>query len=248
LVEALPELKARTGVETLYNDAGFCGPTVDPLLEELQVIQIPTGLTNAPNPRRLSLTDFRLPLDASAQGAELTCPQGQGGPLLPGTRTNQYVARFDPHSCAGCLRRRRCPTHVGRSKAWRTLRFSQTQLYVARRRQRSNAYRQGDENLRAAVEATLGGLKRPFSNDQLPVRGRFRVSIMLIESAFMFNVRRIQGYLIKQAQARKQAQRRVGPTERSSQLTTSFLSHFLLRVSSSLMNQVRSFWTSSFAY
>jgi hypothetical protein len=46
--------------------------------------------------------------------------------------------------------------------------------------------------LRAAAQATIGALKRPFSDDQLPARGQFRVELMMIASAFMVNVRWIQ--------------------------------------------------------
>ncbi|MDO9546165.1 MAG: hypothetical protein Q7J07_05390, partial [Pelolinea sp.] len=50
-------------------------------------------------------------------------------------------------------------------------------------------------NLRAAVEATVRQVKHPFPASKLPVRGRFRVSCMLIGSAMITNVRRIQRYL-----------------------------------------------------
>ena len=40
----------------------------------------------------------------------------------------------------------------------------------------------------------MGALKRPFSNDKLPVRGQFRVHSMLIGSALMVNLRRIHRY------------------------------------------------------
>jgi len=49
--------------------------------------------------------------------------------------------------------------------------------------------------LRAAVEATVRSVKLPFPEAQLPVRGEFRVSCMLIGSAAVVNVRRIQRYL-----------------------------------------------------
>ena len=49
--------------------------------------------------------------------------------------------------------------------------------------------------MRAAVEATVRSVKLPFPEAQLPVRGQFRVTCMLIGSAAIANVRRIQRYL-----------------------------------------------------
>ncbi len=72
--------------------------------------------------------------------------------------------------------------------------FSQPQLDLALRRQRSAQARTGGRNLRVAIEATVGALKRPFTNDQLPVRGPFRVKMMVLGSAFMVNLRRIHRY------------------------------------------------------
>jgi hypothetical protein len=79
LAEVLPELKERTGVEVLYNDGGFCGPTVDEVLREQQVVQVPTDLRGrAPNPEKLNLADFEiqqasdepLPVDSDLSQAE----------------------------------------------------------------------------------------------------------------------------------------------------------------------------------
>ena len=46
-----------------------------------------------------------------------------------------------------------------------------------------------------AIEATIAALKRPFNDDQVPVRGQFRLSALMIGSAAMVNIRRIQRYL-----------------------------------------------------
>jgi len=48
--------------------------------------------------------------------------------------------------------------------------------------------------LRSAVEATVREVKHPFPAGKLPVRGKFRMTCMLIGSAAMTNVRRIQRY------------------------------------------------------
>ena len=62
----------------------------------------------------------------------------------------------------------------------------------------------------SAVESTIAALKRPFNNDQLPVRGRYRVNQMIVGSAFMVNLRRIHRYI---NQTIMQARANVGATE-----------------------------------
>ncbi len=205
LSEALPALKARTGVETLYNDAAFCSPAADKVLREQHVEQVPTDLRGkVPNPERLGLADFVIQCDAAAVPSRITCPQQQSVSVNSGRKANRYVARFDPAVCLVCVSLARCPIRARASEPLHPLRFSQAQLDVAQRRQRSVAYRQMDKNLRAAVEATIGALKRPFAEDQLPVRGRFRVGVMLVGSALMVNVRRMQRYLVQQAKSTKE--------------------------------------------
>ncbi len=233
LCDALPDLKTRTGVDTLYNDAAFCSPEVDQVLHEQHVVQVPTDLRgHAPNPARLGLADFQVQSNPATVPQQITCPQGQGLPVTPGRRPQWYVARFHAGVCQACPLHARCPSQLSQSQAWSAFRFSQKQLAVAQRRQRSAAYHQAGKNLRAAVEATIGALKRPFSDDQLPVRGQFRVGVMMIGSALMVNVRRIQRYLVKPDEQQQQTQvaeaKKLRPTSPSSFLSalwTRFLDH-----------------------
>jgi hypothetical protein len=205
LIAAVPELKARTGVETLYNDAAFCSPAADEVLREHHIEQVPTDLRGKiPNPERLGLADFAIQCDAETMPTQITCPHQQAVPVNSGRKAQRYIARFDPVVCQVCAALARCPIRAQGSEPLHPLRFSQAQLDVARRRQRSAAYRQMDKNLRAAVEATIGALKRPFAEDQLPVRGRLRVGMMLVGSALMVNVRRMQRYLVQQAKSMKE--------------------------------------------
>jgi hypothetical protein len=66
---------------------------------------------------------------------------------------------------------------------------------MSQRRRRSQTHLQEGRNLRAAVEATVRQVKHPFPANKLPVRGRFRVTCIVIGSAMTTNVRRIQRYL-----------------------------------------------------
>ena len=48
-----------------------------------------------------------------------------------------------------------------------------------------------------ATELTISSLKHPYNYGYLPVRGRFRVSVMLIGCAALINIRRIHHDLTK---------------------------------------------------
>lgn len=194
LEQALPELKARTNVHTLYNDAGFCGPNVDQVLHKLKVEQVPTSLRGSiPDPSRTRLADCEIQLDADRQPVKLICPHQYTATVTPGRKEGRYIARWTNGPCPEC---RLSNQHAGRKPSTTTfLRFSRVDLDRALRRQRMCTCHLGNRNLRAAVEATVGALKRPFSNDQAPVRGKIRLSQMMIGSAAMVNIRRIQRYL-----------------------------------------------------
>lgn len=66
---------------------------------------------------------------------------------------------------------------------------------MAERRRRSREYQKEGRNLRVAVESTVRSVKHPFPAGKLPVRGRFRVSCLVIGSAAVTNLRRIHRYL-----------------------------------------------------
>jgi hypothetical protein len=326
LAEALPELKARTGVEVIYNDAGFCGPAVDAVLREQQVIQVPTELRGrTPNPEKLHLADFEIqqaqdellpadtdpgpaenkqqallnadsPVDgrrreprldttssstaavsqfpepasaqcpsaadeqapaspdaasetiveeqvaqqeaasgkpalgkpcASAQtvaGSQITCPHGQKAFIENGRNPGRYCAYFADTVCQGCPLLSQCPARPGKLDPRHRLGFSQKDADVAGRRRRRLELRIGNTNPRSAIEATVGALKRPFSDDQLPVRGQFRMGAMMIASAAMLNVRRITRYLAANRRRHQSEQAPNRAKDASGESPSSFLS------------------------
>jgi hypothetical protein len=196
LVEAIAELKERTAVETLYNDATFCSRAADQALREHGITQVPTGLRGQrPHPHKLNLADFQIHLTGDGRPTQITCPQGQTVTVQSGRSPTNHKAHFAASVCRACPLQARCLTHVIKQDQRRSLYFTPYQIQSAQRRQRYQAYRQGPTNPRAAIEATIGGVKHPFSDDQLPVRGRFRVATLMLGSAILFNVRRIQRYL-----------------------------------------------------
>ena len=196
LVEAIAGLKERTGVATLYNDATFCSRAADQALHEHGVTQVPTGLRGQkPHPHKLHLADFQIQLTSDGQPTEITCPQGQTVTVQNGRSPKNYRVHFAVDVCQACPLQARCPTYVIKQDQRCALYFTWYHIQSAQRRQRYGAYQQSETNPRAAIEATIGGLKHPFSDDQLPVRGRFRVATLMLGSAIMFNVRRIQRHL-----------------------------------------------------
>jgi hypothetical protein len=196
LREALPTLVERTEVETLHTDGGYGGPEVDAALRPHAVVQIQTAFRGlAPDPERVTLADFE-PTPATADplhAARLTCPHGQTADLEPGRGPDRFIARFEcPPDCPLLAR---CPTRDRQTDPRRSLRVDQADLDLAQRRRLARAARVEPGNPRAAVESTIGALKRPFANDQLPVRGRFRMGQMIVGSALMVNLRRIHRYV-----------------------------------------------------
>jgi hypothetical protein len=194
LREALPTLVERTAVDTIDTDGGYGGPEVDAALRPHDIVQIQTAFRGlAPDPERVTLADFE-PIPATADHPErLTCPYGQTADLEPGRNPDRFIAHFEcPPDCPLLAR---CPTRTRQTDTRRSLRVDQADLDLAQRRRLARAARAEPGNPRAAVESTVGALKRPFSNDQLPVRGRFRMGQMIVGSALMVNLRRIHRYV-----------------------------------------------------
>lgn len=198
LIEALPDLKERTGIETLYADGVYGSSDADEKLDENQVDLIQTGIRgNSPSPDKLSLSEFEFTTD---KGKPLTvkCPKGQQVPVEPG-RSTGFLARFDPQICESCPfgMADQCRAKPGKKNPVFTLRVTKKQINWARRRRNYEQFRQSGKNPRAAVEAAVRSVKRPFPAGKLPVRGLFRVTSMVVSSAAMSNVRSIHRFQSK---------------------------------------------------
>jgi hypothetical protein len=166
-----------------------------------QVMQIQTAIRGRqPNPAKLNLDDFTWELDPHGHPLVVTAPTGQRAEIEPGRQPDRYIARFNsPPSTSPPPGAKPAPTPV--------LYFSHSQLELALRRQRSSQAQAEGCHLRVAIEATVGAVKRPFNNDQLPVRGPFRVKMMMVGSAFMVNLRRIHRYQTVQNHQQEQQKR-----------------------------------------
>jgi hypothetical protein len=196
LAESLPELKVRTGVESLYVDGGYGSPEADQASIQQKVELVQTGIRgNAPDPEKLSLADFEIVQTEDGKPTQITCPGGQTVRVEAG-RTTGYIACFDPQVCQSCplQQENRCRAKAGKRDPRPKLSFTQQEVNWARRRKRHRAFKKEKGNLRAAVEATIRSLKHPFPGGKLPVRGLFRVASMIVASAAMINMRRIHRY------------------------------------------------------
>lgn len=198
LVAALPELKQRTALDTLHTDGAFGGPQSDVVLREQQVTLIQTAITGPrPSTNMMRLTDFAISQDAQGVPLALTCPQGQCVPVLADPTAQRFIADFAATTCALCplYLAGRCPPQPDHRRRSFRLRFTQADVDKAQRHRRSRAAGADGHNWRAAIEATIRSVKHPFPAGKLPVRGLFRVTCMIIATAAMTNVRRIQRYL-----------------------------------------------------
>jgi hypothetical protein len=196
LAEVLPNLKERTDLETIYTDGGYGGPSADVVLQEQHVEHIQTAIRGRnPDPDKLHLADFIFKLNDESKPVKVTCPQGQTVAVQTSSQKKAFVAHFNVEICETCPLKDKCPSCSGKRDPRRHLRFTQAEIQAAVRRRRSQEQQKEGRNLRAAVEATVRSVKHPFAAGKLPVRGRFRVTCMLIGSAALANVRRIQRYL-----------------------------------------------------
>jgi hypothetical protein len=194
--EALPNLKERTELKTLYTDGGYGSPSADQTMQDNRVEQIQTAIRGrAPSTEKLNLSDFKIKQTETGKPTQTTCPQGQTVAVHPSSQKKGFVAHFEAEVCQACPFLQKCPAQRGKRDARFHLRFSQQQVNMSQRRRRSQTHLQEGRNLRAAVEATVRQVKHPFPASKLPVRGRFRVTCMVIGSAMTTNVRRIQRYL-----------------------------------------------------
>jgi hypothetical protein len=210
LAEALPDLKKRTALATIYTDGGHGGPDSDLALQEQKVEHIQTAIRGrTPDPKKLYLADFAIKFNPDNQPIKVTCPHGQTEPAHPSSQKKNFVAHFNAGVCLTCPLVDKCPAQPGKRDPRHQMRFSQAQAQASERRRRSQEQQKEGRNLRAAVEATIRSIKHPFPAGKLPVRGKFRVASMVIGSAAVSNVRRIQRY--QQAKPKAKTAQPVAP-------------------------------------
>jgi hypothetical protein len=149
-----------------------------------------------PNSEKLHLADFAITQDAQGRPLDITCPQGQTVPVTPSGKPQRFAVQFASALCETCplYITGRCPPQPDNRRRSLRLTFDQAEVEKSQRHRRSRAEHSPDSNVRAAVESTVRSLKHPFPHGKLPVRGLFRMTCLIVASAAMTNVRRIQRY------------------------------------------------------
>lgn len=227
LMEALPNLKERTGLETIYTDGPYAGPEVDSILQQHKVQQIQTGINGRKlDPDKLYLADFEIEQDQSGVPTHITCPQGQRVPVELSSRGCSYRADFDPSVCLTCPfhLEERCPARPGKKRPTFRLNFTKKQMAASQRRRKMRQSKLDGKNPRAAIEGTIREVKHPFRSGKLPVRGLFRMTCLMIGSAAMTNVRRIHHHW---EEKRKDERRKMDTKHATEQLGDSFFSFLM---------------------
>jgi hypothetical protein len=192
LNEAVPNLVARTEVDEFYTDGGYNSPSVDTTLTTNGIEQFQTAIRGSQaTTDHLSISDFVFSRDDQGRPLTVTCPQGQSVSVATARHDQRFTALFDASQCDQCPLLAQCPTQSMRKRPNRVLRFDQRAVNVAHRRANQRQAKASGRNLRSAVEATVRSLKHPFANAKLSVRGRIRVSMTMVASAAMTNLRRI---------------------------------------------------------
>jgi len=207
VVEGLPELKARTELETLWTDGGYTGPDAEETFRQEQVEHIPTNIRGRrTRPDRVGLEKFSWEVDAAGRPMAVTCPGGQPAVVQAAGKAHRFVAYFEQSGCSTCPFVEGCPARPMKRRAARSLNVSLRQVQVALLRQRAARTRGKGNNWRAAVESTVRSVTHPFGGQsgKLPVRGQIRVTQVLICSALMVNVRRIWRHEQQMAQKKSQ--------------------------------------------
>lgn len=206
LEQALPGLKDRTGVDQIHTDGGYGSPDVDKAMRKANVEQIQTAIRGRkPSEEKLGLEDFDWEIDKDGKPEQVTCPHSQSVEVLPGGKDHRYLAYFDSAVCRDCPFGDQCPTEPLKRKPKHVLRFSQQETDLALRRKRSADMRTSGKNLRAGAESMMRSVKYRYRNGKLPVRGKPRVSVTVIASAAMTNIRRIHGYQEKLREEKRKA-------------------------------------------
>jgi hypothetical protein len=152
LDEALPKLKERTDLDTLYTDGGYGSPETDDVLQESDVVQIQTAIRGRkPSAEKLHLSDFEIKQTDEGKPTQITCPRGQTVNLKSNHKRKSFVAHFAQDACRDCPFSEACPANPGKRDPRWHLRFTQAQANVAQRRRRSQFHQEEGRNLRAAV-------------------------------------------------------------------------------------------------
>ena len=189
----LPALIERCKPNELNTDGGYNNRTTAAQLRAAQITHVQTALRGH-EATGLSRSTFTFETRPDGVPTTVRCPLGQTATFRQ-TRAGQYAADVDATQCAVCPLLQRCPTKARQRRPVRVLLVRVHDVEIARRRRQIAAHQAAGHNLRVAIESTIGTLKHPYPDHQLPVRGVGRVAAMVLACALMLNVRRLWRYL-----------------------------------------------------
>ncbi len=199
LLEGVPDLQERTGMDTVVTDGAYVSPAVDATLRTLGIEQIPTALTGTlPDHRdgRLALSDFDFQQNVQGEVTGVTCPTGQSAQVQAVASGKSYRLIFDPAVCRDCpfFCTDRCPVEPNKDLSRFSLYLPKDRANSAQRRRHFEQHKQEARNLRTAVEAGVFQFKHNWIHGKLRVRGLIRVSATCVFSLLHVNLRRIDRY------------------------------------------------------
>ena len=197
LVDALPGLKERTDLHTIWSDGGFTGPAAEDACREKEVTHVPTSIRGCHvSSTKLGLSAFEWEFDQAGNPSAVRCPGGQQVMVRRKNKRDRFIADFEAKLCEQCPWKDQCRAEDRKKRHVRALYVSAREAQVGRLRRRCVDTRGKGKNWRVAIESTVRSVTHPFGGQsgKLPVRGQPRVTQVIFCSAFMVNVRRIWRY------------------------------------------------------
>jgi len=196
LVAALPDLVARTDLDALHLDGGYNGADADDTAQALGVTLHYTAIRGGP-PGSLAqwLAQLTWVRDDQNELVAVLTPEGHRLDLQPGRQDGRYSIQI-PRDLVTAAPEvwQALPLRWLKRTAVYALYLAARQITVAENRHQVAQQRQGDKQLRPAVEATVRSVKHPFPGGKAPVRGQIRLSLLLTASSAMTNIRRLWCY------------------------------------------------------
>jgi hypothetical protein len=193
LVERIPDLKERTGLDQLITDGGYSGEKAESACQQESVTLVPTEVKG----RKLEEDEIALAQFKIEANQVITCPAGQS-PLNQTYEPEKghHIVHFATAICSACSQREKCLARSG--KRFFSLIYNDRQLLLSRRREQlgEESYRSLC-NLRPAVEGTISQFKRKTRNGKLRIRLNPRIHNATILMGIGINFSRLLAYYRK---------------------------------------------------
>lgn len=200
LKQDVPAIQQRMELHHLVNDGQYHGPSVEEVLRKAHVEQSLTALTGTLPDRsdgKKIMADFAMQLDEQGNVTAATCPAGHAATIHPSPKGQSFRLCFDPSTCLSCpfYPQHHCPVELRKDQTACQLKVPKERAASSQRRRRFEQSKAAARALRPVVEATMFQLTCHMPGDQVPVRGRFRVTMVVLCAALALNARRIDRYL-----------------------------------------------------